>query len=311
VTVSDLRTSPVLAPVEPSAIAAPGELLAIEPLTEDAAARRGFGVLFWLAVGAVGVMILLAILAPILPLRDPTALDYRAVNIGPSWHHWLGTDDLGRDLLSRVIWGSRVSLIIGFGSVFLGLLTGGSAGMLAAYRGRGADGVLNAFSFVLLAFPPILAIMVIEAFWGKTLLKLTLLFALVAAPQLFRVVRASTLSVANREFVLAARTMGATTNRIIFRELLPNVLPAAISFALIGVAIAIVVEGSLAFLGLSISLPTASLGNIINEGAQLYNLQTNPWPVVFPSLYIFVLIVSLNFIGDRLRGTYDSREAKL
>ncbi len=292
-------------------MAAPGEILAVEPLTADAPARRGFGVLFWLAVGAVSVMILLAILVPFLPLPAPTSLDYHAVNVGPTWHHLLGTDDLGRDLLSRVIWGSRVSPIIGFGSVFLGLLVGGSAGMLAAYRGRGADGVLNASAFILLAFPPILAIMVVEAFWGKTLFKLTLLFALVAAPQLFRVVRANTLSYAGREFVLAAKTMGASTNRIIFRELLPNILPAAASFALIGVAIAIVVEGSLAFLGLSISLPTASLGNIINEGAQLYNLQQNPWPVIFPSLYIFVLIVSLNFIGDRLRGTYDTREARL
>jgi peptide/nickel transport system permease protein len=304
-------STPVLTPVEPSAVAVPGEILAIEPLTAESPARRGLGVLFWLAVGAVVVMILLAVLAPVLPIRSPTALDYQNVNTGPSVHHLLGTDDLGRDLLSRIIWGSRVSLIIGFGSVILGLLVGGSAGMLAAYRGRGTDGVLNAASFVLLAFPPILAIMVVEAFWGKTLMKLTLLFALVAAPQLFRVVRANTLSYASREFILAARTMGASTNRIIFRELLPNVLPAAASFALIGVAIAIVVEGSLAFLGLSISLPTASLGNIINEGAQLYNLQQNPWPVIFPSLYIFILIVSLNFVGDRLRGVFDPREARL
>jgi peptide/nickel transport system permease protein len=309
--VPDGATAPVLAPVEPSAMAAPGEILAVEPLTADSPARRGLGPLFWVALSAVGAMILLALLAPILPLPAPTTLDYHAVNVGPSAGHILGTDDLGRDLLSRIIWGSRVSLTIGFGSVIIGLLVGGSAGMLAAYRGRGSDGVLNAVSFILLAFPPILAIMVVEAFWGKTLLKLTLLFALVAAPQLFRVVRANTLSYANREFVMAARTMGASTTRIIFRELLPNVLPSAVSFALIGVAIAIVVEGSLAFLGLSISLPTASLGNIINEGAQLYNLQQNPWPVVFPSLYIFVLIVSLNFVGDRLRGTFDTREARL
>jgi len=302
---------PVLPPIERASVAAPGAELIAEPAESRAKRRTKYGVLFWVCVGIVGAMILLAVLASVLPIQSPTSLDYQAVNSGPSLHHLLGTDDLGRDLLSRIIYGSRVSLIIGFGSVGIGLLFGGSAGMLAAFRGRGTDGVLNALSFVLLAFPPILAIMVIEAFWGKTLLKLTLLFALVATPQLFRVVRANTLSFANREFITAARSMGATTNRILFKELLPNVLPSAVSFALIGVAIAIVVEGSLAFLGLSISLPTASLGNIINEGAQLYNLQANPYPVLFPSLYIFLLIVSLNLIGDRLRASYDTREAKL
>lgn len=307
----DGHPAPVMPAIERASIAAPGAELVAESEIAGAKARRSLGALFWVCTAIVGVMVLLAAFASVLPLKNPTAIDYTAVNTGPSIHHLLGTDDLGRDLLSRIIYGSRVSLIIGFGSVALGLLVGGPAGMLAAYRGRGTDGVLNAVSFTLLAFPPILAIMVIEAFWGKSLLKLTLLFALVAAPQLFRVIRATTLSFANREFVVAAKAMGASTNRILLRELLPNVLPSAVSFALIGVAIAIVVEGSLAFLGLSIALPTASLGNIINEGAQSYNLQANPYPVLFASLYIFLLIVSLNLIGDRLRAHYDVREVKL
>jgi peptide/nickel transport system permease protein len=157
-----------------------------------------------------------------------------------------------------------------------------------------------------------LAILVIEAFWKPTtLLKLTIIFAVAGAPQLFRVIRATTLSFANREFVVAARTMGAKTSRILFRELLPNVIPAAISFALIGVAVAIILEGSLAFLGLSINLPTASLGNIVNEGVQNNNLQLNAYISLWPSIYIFLMLTALNLMADRLRSRYDVRQGNL
>jgi len=134
----------------------------------------------------------------------------------------------------------------------------------------------------------------------------------VAAPQLFRVMRATTLATANREYVVAARAFGAKTRRIILRDILPNVLPAAISFALIGVALAIIVEGSLAFLGLSISLPTASLGNIINEGVSQPNgLQANPWISIWPCLYIFLILSALNLMADRLRSRFEVREGRL
>jgi peptide/nickel transport system permease protein len=274
--------------------------------------RKGLGTLFWVCTGLVVVMILLAVLASVLPLKAPNFQDYSAVNIGPSGRHLLGTDDLGRDLLSRIIFGSRVSLVIGFAPIVLGLLVGGAFGLLAGYRGGAVDSVLNAFSFVILAFPALLAIMVIETFWKPvTLLKLTIMFAAVAAPQLFRVIRATTLSFATREFVVAARAMGAKTSRILMRELLPNIVPAALSFALIGVAIAIVLEGSLAFLGLSIGLPTSSLGNIINAGVNNGNLTANPYIALWPSLYIFLLLTALNLMADRLRSYFDVREVKL
>jgi len=283
-----------------------------EPATIPGSARSGLGIIFWLSFGWVALMILLALFASILPLKDPNFQDYTAVNIGPSVHHLLGTDDLGRDLLARIIFGSRVSLIIGFASVGLALLVGGFFGLLAGYRGGWVDSILNAGSLVVLAFPALLAILVIEAFWTpRTLLKLTIIFAVAGAPSLFRVIRATTLSFATREFVVAARTMGATTRRIIFRELLPNVIPAAVSFALIGVAVAIILEGSLAFLGLSISLPTASLGNIINEGVQNNNLQLNAFIALWPSLYIFILLTALNLMADRLRTRFDVRAGNL
>jgi peptide/nickel transport system permease protein len=273
--------------------------------------RRPMGAMFWICFAWVALMVILAAAASLLPLPNPNYQNYAAVNAGPSIHHLLGTDDLGRDMLSRVIFGSRVSLVIGFGSVALAMATGGVLGLLAGYRGGPTDGVLNAGSFVILAFPPLLAIMVIEAFWGRNLWKLTLMFAVVGAPQLFRVMRATTISCANREYVVAARSFGARTKRIIFKEIVPNVLPSAISFALIGVAVAIIVEGALAFLGLSITLPTASLGNIINEGVQNGNLQTNPLIALWPSLYIFFILSALNLMADRLRTRLEAREAKL
>ncbi len=285
--------------------------LAPQSATRPRPARRALGVLFWVSAAWLGLMVLLAVLAPVLPLKAPNFQDYSVVNRGPSIHHLLGTDDLGRDLLSRIIFGSRPSLIIGFASISIGLVVGGVMGLLAGFRGGVVDGAFNAVSFVILAFPALLAIIVIEEFWGRSLLKLVILFAFVATPQLFRVMRATTLSFANREFVVAARALGATTRRILLRELLPNVIPAALSFALIGVALAIVLEGSLAYLGLSIKLPTPSLGNIINEGVNNNNLSTNPYIALWPSVYIFLLLTTLNLMSDRLRSWFDVREGRL
>jgi peptide/nickel transport system permease protein len=283
-----------------------------DPAIAADAPRSSLGWVFWISFGWVALMILLALLASILPLKNPNFQNYSAVNVGPSIHNLLGTDDLGRDLLARIIFGSRVSFVIGFASVGIALVIGGGLGLLAGYKGGITDTVLNAGSLVILAFPALLAILVIEAFWTPTtLLKLTIMFAVVGIPSLFRVIRATTLSFASREFVVAARTMGATTRRIIFRELLPNVVPAAVSFALLGVAIAIILEGSLAFLGLSIGLPTASLGNIINEGVQGGNLSANPFIALWPSIYIFLLLAALNLMADRLRARFDVRAGNL
>ncbi len=299
-----------------ASISAPGigaqALAARLPASGLLSKKKGLGVTFWVCTAWVALMILLAILASVLPLKAPNFQDYSSVNVGPSAHHLLGTDDLGRDLLSRVIFGSRVSLVIGFVPIILGLIVGGTLGLLAGYRAGPVDTVLNAVSFVLIAFPALLAVMVIEAFWKPVVLwKLTLMFAFVAAPLLFRVIRATTLSFASREFVVAARATGAKTSRILLRELLPNIVPAAVSFALIGVALLIVLEGSLAFLGLSIGLPTSSLGNIINDGVNSNNLQLNPYIALWPSLYIFLLLTALNLMADRLRSYFDLREVKL
>lgn len=273
-------------------------------------ARKKLGVFFWICVAWVSVMILLAIFASLLPLPDPTSLIAEPF-LSPSFSHLLGTDDLGRDLLSRIIYGSQPTLIISFASIAIGLIIGGSAGMLAAYSGKVFDTIANAIAFVIVAFPPLLAILVIVAFWGRDLLKLTIIFAVASIPQLFVVVRATTLAYVNRDFVTAARTMGARTPRILFRELLPNVAPAGLSYGLIGVASVAIIEGSLAFLGLSIPEPHPSVGNIISEGIPYLQNNSDIWITLFPCLYLFFLLVSISYIGDRLRSRFDIRQGNV
>jgi peptide/nickel transport system permease protein len=279
--------------------------------SDDILVRKPLGLLFWLALGWVGLVVILAIIANLLPLPNPNFQNYAAINASPSVHHILGTDDLGRDLLSRLIYGSRVSLVVGFGAVIIGLLVGGTLGLVSGYKGGRLDVSLNAGAFVLLAFPAIVAVIAIVAFWGQSLLKITIIIGVATIPLLYRVVRASSLAFANREFVIAARTMGANSTRIVFREILPNVIPAAVTFGLLTVAGVIVIEGSLAFLGLSVPLPTASWGNMISEGSSNGNLSTNPYIMLWPVLAMFLLLLSINLIGDRLRQRFDIREGLL
>jgi peptide/nickel transport system permease protein len=279
--------------------------------SDDILVKKPLGFLFWFALSWVGLVVILALIANLLPLPNPNYQNYSAINAPPSIHHLLGTDDLGRDLLSRLIFGARVSLVVGFVSVVVGLLIGGTLGLISGYKGGRLDATLNAGSFVLLAFPAIVAVIAIVAFWGHSLFKITVILTVAVIPLLYRVVRASSLSFANRDFVIAARTMGATSTRIVFREILPNVIPAAVSFGLITAAGVIVIEGSLAFLGLSVALPTPSWGNLIANGATNGNLQTNPYIMLWPVLAMFLLLLSINLIGDRLRQRFDVREGLL
>ena len=312
---ADTRNSPRLLSNQVPGLAAADELVVSrqgEALdSEDLLVSKPLGILFWLAVGWVSLVVVLAIVANLLPLPNPDFQNYSAINASPSLHHLLGTDDLGRDLLSRLIFGARVSLVVGFCSVAIGMLIGGTLGLISGYKGGRLDSALNAGSFVLLAFPAIVAVIAIVAFWGQSLFKVTVILSVAVIPLLYRVVRASSLSFANREFVTAARTLGATSARIVFREILPNVVPVAVTFGLITVAGVIVIEGSLAFLGLSVPLPTPSWGNIIAEGSSNGELNINPYIMLWPVLSMFLLLLSINLIGDRLRQRFDIREGLL
>jgi peptide/nickel transport system permease protein len=278
-------------------------------------AKKRLGPLFWVCAGWIGLIILVAIFANLLPLPKPDFENFAAPqNAGPGWGHLLGTDDLNRDILSRLLFGSRVSLVVGFGGALIGLVLGGIPAMYSAYRRGRVDTVLNTVSYAVLAFPALVAVIAIGEFWGHQLWKITLVIGVFSAPLIFRVVRASTLSYASRDFVMAAKALGASDRRILARELFPNILPTIISFGLIAVATIIVLEGTLAFLGLSVPPPTPSWGNMLNESASLLSGgkgQTNPWLVIFPSAAMFSLLFTLNVVADKLRAYFDVTEVKL
>jgi peptide/nickel transport system permease protein len=301
---------PVPGEAEAETLLPGGAAVAVLDSELELKAKKKLGVFFWICVGWVSFMILLALFASLLPLPSPTALVAQPfLNPGPG--HLLGTDDVGRDILSRIIYGSQPTLIMSFASIAIGLVIGGLAGMFAAYGGKVFDTIANAIAFLIISFPPLLAILVIVAFWGRNLLKLTVIFAVASIPQLFVVVRATSLAFVNRDFVTAARTMGARTPRILLREIFPNVAPAALSYGLIGVATIAILEGSLAFLGLSIALPSPSVGNIIAEGISYMQNGTDFWITLIPCLYLFFLLVSISYIGDRLRSRFDVREGNV
>jgi peptide/nickel transport system permease protein len=273
--------------------------------------KKPFGFLFWFAISFVGVVLLSAVLANVLPLQNPNFGNFSALNQAPSSAHLLGTDDLGRDLLARLVFGSRVSLIVGFAGVVIGLIFGGTAGLVSGYRGGRLDVALNAFSFIILAFPAIVAVIAIVTFWGPSLFHITVILGIATIPLMYRVIRASSLAFAQRDFVIAAKTMGSTDTRIVLREILPNVVPVTVTFSLITLAGLIVIEGTLAFLGLSVALPTPSWGNMINEGSANNALSVDPYIMLWPALAMFMLLWSINLIGDRLRQRFDIREGLL
>jgi len=239
-------------------------------IPEDVAATtvrrpRRLGVLFWIAIGWMGLVFAVAILADVLPLPSPTDMDMLERRAPISADHWLGTDGLGRDELSRLIYGARISLIVGLCAPMIGVTIGGALGILAGYfRGRFESFVVGGMD-VLLAFPPLILALAVTAFLGQSIFNLTCILGVLGIPAFMRVARASTLTLARREFVIAAQALGATHARILLRELLPNVMLPLLAFFLLGVAVTIVVEGSLSFLGLGVPPPISSWGSMIGE----------------------------------------------
>jgi peptide/nickel transport system permease protein len=286
-------------------------------VTELAAAgtSKKLGPFFWICTAWIGLIILVALFANLLPLPKPNYENFAAPqNVGPGWGHLLGTDDLNRDIFSRLLFGSRVSLVVGFGSTAIGMLLGGIPAMFSAYRRGRVDTFLNTVSYAVLAFPALVAVIAIGSFWGHQLWKITLVIGIFTAPVIFRVMRAATLSYATRDFVMAAKALGANDRRILGREILPNILPTVLSFGLIAVATVVVLEGTLAFLGLSVAPPTPSWGNMLYEGSGLLTGgkgQNNPWLIIFPAIAMFSLLFSLNVVADKLRSYFDVTEVKL
>lgn len=295
--------------------------------------REKFGVVFWIATGFVSVVVFLALFCQWLPIENPIAQDFLHPMALPSWmnpshpawefwhwhpsfHHLFGTDDLGRDTFARVVYGARVSVLISFGTMAIGLGVGGTLGMIAAYRGGATDLVLNSAMIVGISYPSFIAVLIILGLWQPvSMLKMILILGIFSIPLVFILIRGATMSYATREFVLAARALGAKDGRILRKEILPNVSPAAMTVFLLGIANVVVIEGSLSFLGKGIAVPTASWGNMLNEGAgqfsgfytgfQQYEL------AFFPAITIFFYLVSLFIIGDKLRARYDVAAGRL
>jgi peptide/nickel transport system permease protein len=267
------------------------------------------GLLFWTAIGWMALVFALALLAPVLPIPSPTDMDMLDRRAPVSVLHWLGTDALGRDELSRVIYGARISLTVGLFAPMIGLTIGGAIGILAGYfRGRFDLFAVGAMD-VLLAFPPLILALAVTAYLGQSILNLTCILGVLGVPAFMRVARASTLTLARREFVIAAHALGATHLRIVFRELLPNVALPLAAFFLLGVAVTIVVEGALSFLGLGVPPPISSWGSMIGEGRE--SLEIAPRLAFIPALAMFLTVLSFNLVGDTLRALTDPRQEVL
>lgn len=272
---------------------------------------QGLGWGFWVAVAVAVIWVLLAIFAGVLPIQNPDTINFNCLGsgAGPSASHLLGCDTIGRDILSRVIYGSRVSLIVGFASIALSFVVGGPLGALAGYFGGWFDEVWSIVSTVFLSFPSLVLGLVIVSFLGNSEFDIVLIIAIVAWPLLFRVVRAATIEYSQREYVLAAQALGSKRSRILLKIILPDIVPAAITYSLVGVALAIVGEGALSFLGQSVGPPIPTWGNMIAAGTtqmpQYLNL------LLAPAVAMFSFILAINFIGDRLRSTLDVREGVL
>jgi peptide/nickel transport system permease protein len=281
------------------------DAIAVSPVRRT----RRLGTLFWLAVGWLLLVFAAAVLADLLPLPSPTDMDMLERRASFSALHWLGTDTLGRDELSRLIYGARISLTVGLCAPVIGLVIGGALGMLAGYfRGRFEALVVGSMD-VLLAFPPLILALAVTAYLGQSVLNLTCILGVLGIPAFMRVARASTLTLARREFVIAAQALGATHARILLRELLPNVFLPLLAFFLLGVAVTIVVEGALSFLGLGVPPPISSWGSMIGEGRE--SLEIAPRLAFIPAATMFLTVLSFNLVGDTLRALTDPRQGAL
>jgi peptide/nickel transport system permease protein len=259
-------------------------------------------------VGGVIIALLLfvAIAAPLVAPYDPTLVDVTTALLPPSLEHPLGTDDLGRDVLSRVIWGSRISLSVGLIAVSIGFVVGVSLGLLAGYVGGLFDLVAMRAIDTLLAFPALLLAISITAALGPQIQNAMIAIGIVAVPAYTRLTRAQVLSLREREFVLAARTIGATPLRVLLRHLFPNATNALVVQATLGIAAAILAEAALSFLGLGAQPPEPSWGQDINYNAR-YLSNFKWWMSVGPGTAIFLAVFAFNFLGDALRDALDPR----
>jgi peptide/nickel transport system permease protein len=253
----------------------------------------------------MGLTVLVALAAPLVAPYDPLAQNLGNALAAPGRAHLLGTDNVGRDVLSRVIWGTRVSLLAGFVSVALAGLAGSLLGLAAGYSGGRMDGLVMRVMDAVLSFPPLVLALALGAVLGAGLTGVLLALGVVYTPAFARLMRGQVLTIAARDYVDAARALGASGWRVAARHVVPNAINPIIVQASLSVAFAILAEASLSFLGLGIQPPEASWGSMINAGRGY--LQQAPWIVFGPGAALFVTVVGLNFVGDAVRDALDPR----
>ncbi|MEN9506547.1 MAG: hypothetical protein RI958_2473 [Actinomycetota bacterium] len=266
----------------------------------SAPVRQRWGVAVWMSVGWLVVITVAAVFADVLPLADPTDTRAGIPLSVPTSQNWLGTDQLGRDLLSRTIHGARVSLVVGVAAVLLSAVVGGAIGLIAGYFRRRVETITLFTVDVLMAFPTMLLAASIVAFTDRRgLATVVMVIALIYLGPTIRIVRALTLTIATREFVLAARSVGARHGRVIRREILPNALPTVVSMMVVAIAGAIVAEGGLAYLNLSVPPPQPTWGSMIAAGQP--KIDESLYPVLVPGGALFLTVLALTLIGDAIQ----------
>jgi peptide/nickel transport system permease protein len=255
---------------------------------------------------AIAIFILLAILAPLVAPYDPIATSWGLVRKPPSALHWFGTDDLGRDILARVIYGARASLMAGAISVGIALTIGVPLGLLSGYRGGLVDALISRITDAMLACPFLILAIALAAFLGPSLSNAMIAIGISATPIFIRLTRGQVLSVKVEDYVEAARAVGNPSWRIALVHILPNILPALMVQATLSIAAAIIAEAALSFLGLGQQPPFPSWGSMLNAAQRF--LTNAPWMAIWPGLAIFVVVLSLNLVGDGLRDALDPRQ---
>jgi peptide/nickel transport system permease protein len=296
--------------IDDTPIVPPGDEAPADERTE-----RSLGIGFWICIGWIALIVLAALFAPWLPLKDPNE-NYVKPELGappysPGADFWFGSDTLARDVFSRTIFGARVSLVVGFVAIACGMLFGGTLGILAGYFRGWFDRIVSFVFLTLLSFPALVLAVLVTSLLDRTLPVIAGTLGFLAIAPVGRLSRATTIQFADREFVVAARTLGAKHPRIIVRELLPNVVIPMGALALLGMAVAIVAEGGLAFLGLSVA-DGVTWGKLINDGStSSTDLRNAPWVAFAPIIMLFLTVLALNYAGDRLRDYFDVKEIAL
>ena len=250
----------------------------------------------------IALMVLMAVFAPLITRYDPNEMDLMVMNEPPSAEHWFGTDDLGQDVFTRVVYGGRISLMIGFVPSLISLVLGTALGLMAGYMGRHADNVIMRLADVVLAFPSLLLAMVVMYTLGSSILNMFIALSIINWAGTARVVRAQTLSLKEKEFVEAARSMGVSRWAIAFRHILPNCLPNLIVLFTLDIPAAIMWESSMSFLGVG-DPNAASWGLMVSQGKDYAYMC--PWLILAPGLAILLTVMAFNFLGDGLRDAID------